>query len=251
MTLSNKFEGMGIYGHRARIGYTVAAVTTEIYPIDWYKIVPDGVTLMMITLPLGNRSPDDVQKCYDISIQSAYTFAESGADLVLLGGLPINLSKGFDKLEDFLKSLEDKIGVKVSSSTTAQKNAYRCLGAKKVGTVHPFMPDQNDRHHRYMREYFGLESAGVYAGGSDLKSLGKIPPTSAIEWAHALKKAHPDIDTFNFACPHWRVIDAIEPVEQELGVSVMTSLQAIAWESLRQTGVNDKIEGYGRLLREF
>lgn len=250
MTLNGKYEGSGIYGHRARIGYTVAAVTTEVYPIDWYKIVPDGVTLMMITLPLGDRSPDDVQKCYDISIQSAKTFAQSGADLVLLGGLPINLSRGFDKLDDFLKSLEDQIGVKVSSSTTAQRNAYKALGARKVGTVHPFLPDQNPRHDRYIQEYFGLESAGVYAGGSNLKALGKIPVTSALEWGRTLKKSHPEIDTFNFACPHWRVIDAIDPLEQELGVNVMTSLQAIAWESLRQTGVMDRIDGYGRLLRE-
>jgi len=30
----------GIYGYRARIGYTVATVTTEVFPIDFYKIVP-------------------------------------------------------------------------------------------------------------------------------------------------------------------------------------------------------------------
>ena len=62
-----------MYGHRARIGYTVAAVTTEVFPIDWNKIVPDGVTLMMITLPLGDRSPDDVKKCFDISIDANMT----------------------------------------------------------------------------------------------------------------------------------------------------------------------------------
>ena len=56
-------DGETILGHRARIGYTVAAVTTEIYPIDWYRIAADGVSLMMITLPLGNRSPEDVEKC--------------------------------------------------------------------------------------------------------------------------------------------------------------------------------------------
>ena len=100
-----------MYGHRARIGYTVAAVTTEVFPIDWYKIVPDGVTLMMITLPLGDRSPDDVKKCFDISIEAAHTFASAGADLVLLGGLPINLSRGL-ALDDFLKKLEDDIGVR-------------------------------------------------------------------------------------------------------------------------------------------
>jgi maleate isomerase len=241
----------GIYGHRARIGYTVAAVTTEVFPIDWYKIVPDGVTLMMITLPLGNRSAEDVQKCYDISIESAHTFARAGADLVVLGGLPINLSKGVDKLDDFLKSLEDKIGKPVSSSTTAQKKAYAALGSRKVGTVHPFMPDQNPRHEKYLKDYFGLEPAGVYAGGSSLIELGKLPIDCALDWARALKKEHPEIDTFNFACPHWRVIDAIDILEQELGVACMAPLQAIAWESMRMTGVMDKVPGYGRLLREF
>ena len=48
-----------------------------------------------------------------------------------------------------------------------------------------------------------------------------------------------------------RVIDAIEPLEQELEVNVVSSLQTIAWESLRRTGVNDRIEGYGKLLRAF
>lgn len=241
----------GIYGYRARIGYTVAAVTTEVFPIDWYKIVPDGVTLMMITLPLGDRSPEDVQKCYDISIQSAKTFAESGADLVVLGGLPINLSTGFDKLDDFLKRLGDEVGVPVSSSTTAQKKAYAALGSRNIGTVHPFMPDQNGRHDKYIEEYFGLCSTGVYAGGSHLKKLGTLAVDRAIEWGRALKKQRPEIDTLNFACPHWRVIDAIDILEKELGVNVMCPLQAIAWESMRRTGVNDRITGYGRLLREF
>jgi len=31
----------------------------------------------------------------------------------------------------------------------------------------------------------------------------------------------------------------------------MTSQQAIFWKALRTAGINDKIEGYGRLLREF
>jgi maleate isomerase len=239
-----------MYGHRARIGYTVAAVTTEIFPIDFYKIVPDGVTLMMVMLPLGERSPEDVKKCYDISIGAAKTMAEAGADLVLLGGLPINLSRGGGNLDELLKGLERQIGLPVTSSTTAQQKAYKALGSRKVGTVHPFKPDQNGRHERYLMEYFGLEPAGVYAGGWDLKTLGKIPVECALEWGRALKKEHPEIDTFNFACPHWRVIDAIEPLELELKVNVMTSLQAIAWEAMRKAGIDDRIDGYGRLLRE-
>ncbi len=52
-------------------------------------------------------------------------------------------------------------------------------------------------------------------------------------------------------CPHYAVINTIDRIEQEFGVSVMASLQAIVWNALRRTGVDDKIEGYGRLFREF
>ena len=41
------------------------------------------------------------------------------------------------------------------------------------------------------------------------------------------------------------------PLEREFGSNVMTALQAIVWHALRSVGVNDRIEGYGRLFREF
>ena len=143
-----------IHGHRARIGYTVAAVTTEVYPIDWYRIVPEGVSLMMITLPLGDRSKKDLEKCYAISMESAHTMARAGADLVLLGGLPINISKGDDTVEDLMAGLEKDIGVKMSCSALAQVRAFAALGSKKVVTVHPFLP-------AYMAEAFRSGQEGV------------------------------------------------------------------------------------------
>ncbi|NKB21660.1 MAG: hypothetical protein GKS01_14300 [Alphaproteobacteria bacterium] len=240
-----------IRGHRARIGYTVAAVTTEVYPIDWYRVVPDGVSLMMITLPLGERSPEDVEKCYQISIEAAHTMARAGADLVLLGGLPINISKGDDTVEVLMQELEAEIGVSMSCSALAQVNAFAALGSQKVSIVHPFLEDQSRRHANHMSGFFGLEPTGVFAGGSNLVALGTLPPDRALEWGRAAMAANPDADTLYFGCPHWTVIDAIQPLEDEFGVNVMTSLQAIAWESMRKTGVDDRIEGFGRLLSEF
>ena len=52
-------------------------------------------------------------------------------------------------------------------------------------------------------------------------------------------------------CAHWATAHAIDAIERELGVNVMTSQQAILWNALRTAGINDRIEGYGRLLREF
>lgn len=239
-----------MYGYRARIGNAVAAVATEVYVIDFYKLVPSGVSLLLTTLPLGARSAVDVKTCLDMSREAAKSMAECGADLIMLGGVPTRLEGGAT-LEDMLKKFEDEIGVQVSSSTTAQKNAFKALGTRKVGTVHPFTAEHNARHAGYLREISGLEPVAIHAGGRDFKTLGKMPIDCALDWGRALKQAHPEIDTLHFASPHWRVIDAIEVLEQELQVTVITSLQAIAWESLRRTGVSDRIEGYGRLLKEF
>jgi maleate isomerase len=47
------------------------------------------------------------------------------------------------------------------------------------------------------------------------------------------------------------VIEAIEALEQEFGVTVTAASRACVWDALRLVGVNDRISGYGRLLREF
>ena len=51
--------------------------------------------------------------------------------------------------------------------------------------------------------------------------------------------------------PHWPTLEAIEPLEREFGVNVMTAHQVIVWDALRRCGVDDRIEGCGRLFREF
>ena len=47
------------------------------------------------------------------------------------------------------------------------------------------------------------------------------------------------------------MVGAIDVLEKELGVTVVQPIQAIIWQALRRCGVDDKIEGYGRLLRDF
>ena len=41
-----------MYGCRARIGYTSPPRITEVFPYEFYKMAPPGVTLMLTTLTL-------------------------------------------------------------------------------------------------------------------------------------------------------------------------------------------------------
>lgn len=239
-----------MYGHRARIGYCSPLFVTESFTYEFYRIVPAGVTLMISTLAIVTRSKDEIEKSYALSMQAARQMAEAGASVVVLGGNPINLSRGVENLDDLIRDLEQKIGTAVTTSTTSQMKALRLLGAKKVATVHPWADAHHERHEESIRK-FGFAPAGVRGAGDELITVGGLSKEKAVELARQIKKEHPEADTIHFACAHWGVAEIIDQVEDELGVNVMTSQQAILWQALRRAGVSDPIQGYGRLFREF
>jgi maleate isomerase len=128
-------------------------------------------------------------------------------------------------------------------------NAYKALGSRKVATVHPFTPSQDKRFDDMMLR-FNMELAGCKGVGGNLIELPLIPKGAALQASRELMKEHPEADTIFYPNPHWSVMDDIEAIEQELKVNVVVSLQAIIWEALRKCGINDRVEGFGKLLRE-
>ena len=84
-----------------------------------------------------------------------------------------------------------------------------------------------------------------------MSDLDCISSQVAEDLARELYHDYPDADTIYFPAPHWGIIDVIDPLEQDLGVNVVTAIQAIVWESLRRCGIEDRINGYGRLLRDW
>jgi maleate isomerase len=239
-----------MYGWRARIGYTSPPLTTEIFPREFYRIVPDGVSLVVTSLAIVVRSKEEIDASYDISMRAAREMAAAGVDMVVLGGVPINLSRGFANAESMIGSLEAELGVKVATSASAQSKAAAKLGARRVVVAHPYAAADTERIASYSK-HFDCEVLGATAWGSPFNRIGTIPRNAALEMGRALMREHPEADTIMLPSPHWPTLDAIEPLEKEFGVNVMTALQVITWDALRGCGINDRIDGFGRLLRDF
>jgi maleate isomerase len=238
------------YGHRARIGYTSPPLTTEVFPYEFYRMVPAGVTLVITTLAIVVRSKAEVDQSYDTSMKAAREMAAAGVDIIVLGGVPINLSRGTANAQQMVQDLEAELKVKVSTSAAAQARAAKALGCKKVVVAQPYAHSDTDRIASYAL-HFGCEVLGATGWGSAFNQIGRIPQHAALELGRQLMRAHPDADTILLPSPHWPTAGAIEPLEREFGVNVMSAQQAIVWDALRRCGVNDKIEGYGRLFRDF
>ncbi len=239
------------YGYRARIGYTSPPLTTEVFPYEFYQIVPAGVSLVVTSLAIITRTKEELDDSYDISLRAAREMRDAGVDLVCLGGVPINQHKGFDNAEAFYVTLEKELGVKVSTSASAQTAAAKKLGVRKAVLAHPYAESDTARISRSYEHMLGCEVVGRMCWGSPFNRIGAIPQHGALEMGRKLLKAHPDADTVLFPSPHWPTAHALDILEAEFGVNALGAHQAIVWDALRRCGVNDRVEGFGRLFRDF
>ena len=79
------------------------------------------MTLVITTLTVIERSDSEVDQAYEMSMRAARELAAAGVDIVFLGGVPVNLSRGHRNAQDMLRTLAAELGVKVSSSVAAQE----------------------------------------------------------------------------------------------------------------------------------
>ncbi len=241
---------MTMYGHRARIGYCSPPFVTETFPLEFYMMVPDGVTLLITTLEIRTRTKEEVTASHQRSLMAAKYMADAGADVVVLGGNPINQSLGMENIADVTNALAKEIGTKVITSTQAQTEALKCLGAKKVAQVFCYEDSEKERHSNSMRN-MGFEATAIRACGAAFHERGGVDGQLALTLSREVMEESPDTDTIHLGSAHWATAHALDQIEQELSVSVMTSQQAIVWKALRTAGITEPIEGFGRLLREF
>jgi len=239
------------YGHRARIGYTSPPLTTEVFPYEFYQIAPKGVSLVVTSLAIVVRSKGELDDSYEISLRAAREMRDAGVDLVCLGGVPINLNRGFSNAEQLCGSLEAELGVKVSSSTSAQTAAAQRLNVKKAVLAHPYAQSDTNRIADSYEQMMSCEVIGRICWGSPFNRIGAIPQNGALEMGRKLLKEHPQADTILFPSPHWPTAYALDILEAEFGVSTLGAHQAIVWDALRRCGVSEKIEGFGKLFRDF
>ena len=234
-------------GHRARIGYTSPPLTAEVFLHEFYRVVPDGVTVIITTLAVTELSAAEIEQSYAMSMRAARAMVAAGADVMVFGGVPV-MATGGDPAE-VIARLEAELKVKVSTSAAAQEKAMQALGCKKVVIAHGYDASQYERQSSYAKKY-GCEVLGVAGYGVTLPMFGGIPRDAALELGRKLMRERPDADSILMPSPHWPTLDAIDALEQEFGVNVVSASQAAIWDGLRLAGVKDKIRGFGKLFAE-
>jgi maleate isomerase len=235
------------YGTRARIGYTCPTFIAEIFPYDFYRMAPEGVTLATATASVWELTPEELKRSAEQSIRAAREMARIGCSSVVIGGVPVGFAAGYPSVQALVDELQGESGVPTTSSLLCQNAALKAVGAKKVVVLRTGEP-RNDQH---MREVEGLGCTILDIRGVK-GNVYRVPPPAehTLELGRQILKDNPEADTLHCPSPHWPMAANIEALEQEFHVNVVTAGQAITWHALRLAGITDSISGYGRLPRE-
>jgi maleate isomerase len=153
---------------------------------------------------------------------------------------------GEDRVADILDAIHP--GVPSSNPLTAAKAALNVLGVKHLGLVTPYTPDVTQAmHDRFEEAGIQIEAVGSFYENSD-EIVGRIDPNSILEAAIAIGSSD-KVDGVFISCTSLRAAGIIERAETLLKKPVTASNHALAWHLLRLAGVEDNVDGFGRLFK--
>jgi len=83
----------------------------------------------------------------------------------------------------------------------------------------------------------------------DVRQILRVTPYMQYE---AVKECNLDAAEGIFlSATGWSTIDAIRLIERALGMPVVTAIQGGIWAALKQLGVHESVQGFGRLLEQL
>jgi maleate isomerase len=137
---------------------------------------------------------------------------------------------------------------KVTDPVTAAIAALQATGVKRVALLTPYLREINLR----LRSALVARGLQIPVMGSfnepDDDVVARITQQSLLD-AIVRIGASPMCDGVFVSCTSLRVARIAEQAEALIGKPVTSSNHALAWHMLRLAGIDDRIEGFGRLYR--
>ena len=152
--------------------------------------------------------------------------------------------------EEIFKSIRSvQPHTKCTTPITAAFEAFRSFNAKNILVITPYIKDINLRIVSYMESNgFKISSFGSFNEKSD-PVVASIDSKSIINSVrNMIRKTKADM--VFISCTSIKFMEFIPELEEEIGVPVTTSNQAMAWHCIRLAGVNLKIPNSGQLFSQ-
>lgn len=139
-------------------------------------------------------------------------------------------------------------GAQATSLAGAVRKALAAMGLRRIVLVSPYTDALNRAVATFLTEA-GVEIVAMHGMGLRYDTeMIRVAPDYIADLACALDR--PEAEAVLVSCGALRSLDVVDEIERKLGKPVICSNQAMLWDCLRLAGVDDRLPGLGRLLRE-
>ena len=231
--------------HRAKIGF-VELATEQTIESDMMRWAPAGVGIHFTRAPIPDQiTAANLAAMIDGMAPAAAVLAPNAdLDVICYACTSGSVVMGEDPVKAELA--RGAPGATPTTLVSGVLAALSALGAHKIVVATPYLDEVNR-----------IEAAYMAARGFDILAIEGLQITNDSDMVRvapgfirefAVSVDHPDADAIFVSCGALRTMEVIDEIEAASGKPCVASNQAMLWHCLRLAGVNDRIDGIGRLF---
>lgn len=213
-------------------------------------IRPERFTFHAARMRMWQVSPEQLKAMDEQSLRCAEELVDADVDALLYACLVAIMSQG----NGYHCVSEQRLGTAgaapVVTSAGALVAGLHSLGAKKVAVVAPYVKALTGR----VCDYIEAEGIEVHDSLSlevdDNLAVGRLDPDNLIEHAAQVDLTGCDALVLS-ACVQMPSLAAVQPVQDKLGIPVVTAATATMWQTLRTLSLEPVVPDAGALLTGF
>ena len=244
---SNKIQPQFIKKYNPRIGL-IALATDFIIEKDFIKIIKDKdidffVNRIECYNPLSKENL--IKMSEKVTDVTKNILPDENIDCVVYGCTSGTIAVGHDTIERKVK--EAKPEAKITTPSTAAIKALQKLNIKKVSIFTPYSKKLNDDVLDYFKSEGFEVTSNSYFDIQDDYDIGKVDQAYLYE---VLSKIDLNgADALFVSCTALPVLEIIDKLEKKLNTIVLSSNQALIWDTLVKIKKNNSVEGFGKLFQ--
>ena len=238
-----------MHGWRARIGllYPSAGLAEP----EFQVMAPSGVSFHTTRMRMPKASVGQLKSLADNVAEEASLLADAHVNLIAFACTAGSMIGGTGYDQQIINRIRETTGIEATTTTTAVLEALRELKLEKISLITPYLPEINRMEIDFLKnQNFQVIAERGLGLDEPLKQLEVSPwrwYKMASEVAEETRRAGGS--GFLISCGGIQVVEMIKAIEQDTGMYVVTSNQALLWKCLRQKGIHRIVEGFGKLFK--
>jgi maleate cis-trans isomerase len=240
----------GQYGSRCRLGLILPSMNVCTEP-EWSRLVPKDVSFHTTRMLLhGPMTPESFARMDEDVASAAFLLGTARVNAIAYACTAGSVLADSERI---IQVIERESGVPAVTMAKAVIEAMLALGLKRIAVATPYVPFVNEQERAFL-ESAGFEVTQIIGLGLGKKYEERLMiarQREEVTYELAKRVNSPEADAIFISCGALASIGILGRLEKEVEKPVFSSTVVAFWATLRRTGIEVSIPGFGSLLEKY